>query len=416
MAQSRLPYLDNAPLDDTNDTIFLGDSDDDDDFFFNDATSGKRVHPTSASPTVPAGEYRVLPDIQERIYVSKPPWQQATADKALENPGIDTGFSILLVLTNGLGIESTANCLLADSLAREGYFVVMPDLFSSDPNTPNPSITSPRGPTSLLSRVRSLAVSSAAGFATDMWIARHTEERTWPMLINMIQEIVDIYQPRAMGVVGYSFGAKYALKLMQLEIEEVKLSMKVQTKLPESEVPLSATPLEPSQPASIECTADAPNTERPENPPTEPDTTADSTHTDPPPTVPKSTSLPPASPISQFLPAVVDLKHPSWANLLLTAVVCHPSLAERKDFEHLRKPVLIIAVEDDPLFPPELIKYGVEQMTKDVVFHDVKLFDRKLPHGFSVKGDYPSTNRLITENQAAAQLTIISWVKSFVTG
>ncbi|KAK9382899.1 uncharacterized protein V2V93DRAFT_342451 [Kockiozyma suomiensis] len=384
---SRNPYLDNVPLDDTNDNIFLaGSDDDDDDFFFDnseDASDKKRNRHTTWDP---AGEFRTLPDSQERIYVSKPHWgppESATSGtNYLETAKEDIrGFSLLLLLTNGLGLESLNNQLLADSFAREGYFVVMPDLFFNDPNAPIAQPTTSLGPTSLLSRVKSLAVSSATGFKTDMWVARHTEERTWPMLVQMIDEIVDIYRPRDISVVGYSFGGKYALKLLQLPTTEIEIKERSMSEISQTRQFLPSL----DTPAAAITTSTSPTS---------------------------ASSQSPAPFLSQ--PTVSSLTNPPWSSLIKTGVVAHPSLADSRDFVRLRKSVLILAVQDDPLFPPDMIASAVKALSQDTVFYDVKLFDRKLPHGFAVKGDYPLDNRLVTENQALAQRDIVSWLKSFV--
>ncbi|KAK9366048.1 hypothetical protein V1509DRAFT_631095 [Lipomyces kononenkoae] len=374
---ARHPYMDHVPLDDTNDTIFLGESEDEEDEFFFSQVRPNNISETRRPPatTMPVGEYKTLPDTQERVYVSKPPWEdKLSADREDQTHDASEeiqGFSILLLLTNGLGIESVNNQLLADEFAREGYFVVMPDLFSSDPNSPVPNMQQQQ-PGSLLARVKSLAVSSAAGFMTDMWVARHTEERTWPMLVNMVEEIVDLYRPRDMCVVGYSFGGKYALKMLQLPISASATS---------EQSSMSASPPVP--------------------------TTGDD---------PAATQLTDSSqPISaSTMPLNVNLSNPSWARLILTGIICHPSLVEPKDFVGIKKPVLIIAVQNDPLFPIELIQTAAKELNKNTVFHDVKWYDHKLPHGFAVKGDYPSDNRMISENQAHAHREIVSWIKSFV--
>ncbi|KAK9240438.1 hypothetical protein V1525DRAFT_394964 [Lipomyces kononenkoae] len=368
---TRHPYMDNVALDDTNDTIFLGESDDEEDeFFFSQVRSANSNPRRSPSTSTPVGEYKTLPDTQERIYVSKPPWEDKLSSDQTEPTDEAQGFSILLLLTNGLGIESVNNQLLADEFAREGYFVVMPDLFSSDPNSPVPNIH--QQPGSLLARVKSLAVSSAAGFMTDMWVARHTEERTWPMLVNMVEEIVDLYRPRDMCVVGYSFGGKYALKMLQLPISASATSER------------SSTSASPSLPTT--------NSDDPAE---------------------QLTALSQATPPSTT-PIEANLSNPSWARLILTGIICHPSLVEPKDFVGIKKPVLIIAVQNDALFPMELIQTAAKELNKNTVFHDVKWYDHKLPHGFAVKGDYPADNRLISENQAHAHREIVSWIKSFV--
>ncbi|KAK9480935.1 hypothetical protein V1514DRAFT_323808 [Lipomyces japonicus] len=362
---ARHPYQDNVPLDDTNDTIFLGDSDEDgnDDFFFSSVGSGSLSKHGKEKKNLqniePIGEYRTLPDSGEQIYVAKPPRWEVPVDNGSnsERSQIDDiqGFSLLLFLTNGLGIESLNNRLLADEFAREGYFVVAPDLFSNDPNSAQSKdnrANDSDGGTALLSKFKNLAINSVSGFMTDMWIARHTEEKTWPVLVHMVEEIVELYRPRDICIVGYSFGAKYGLKLLQLPLD--------QSLVPQAE-PKKVTP--------------------------------------------RSSLAPSFS---------IDLHNPSWARLIFTGVMCHPSLAEKKDFSAIKKPVLIIGVEDDPLFPPDLLKTASEKMTKDNIFFDIKLYDRKLPHGFAVKGDYPPDNLLVNEGQLAAHNDVLGWLKSFI--
>ncbi|KAK9456514.1 hypothetical protein V1511DRAFT_494516 [Dipodascopsis uninucleata] len=367
---TRNPYVDNVPLDDTNDTIFLGESDeDDDDFFFNSEGLEDGIKDRQRSPFDPAGEFRTLPITHERIYVSKPPsWEQVEQrdDSDIVTAEIQ-GFSLLILLTNGLGIDSINNQLLADSFALHGYFVVMPDLFSGDPNSSQkqtsgqPSKSSQSGFS--ISRVRSFAVSGVVGFMTDMWMARHTEEKTWPILVQMVDEIVEIYRPRDMCVVGYSFGGKYALKILQLPILDAKNERKGSTSSVDVKAASEATLLN-------QLTTEQHKT---------------------------------------------DLLNPSWSRLVLTGIVCHPSLVEPKDFIGVKKPLLIIAVENDSLFPPDLIKRGVSELSKYHIFYDLKIYDSKLPHGFAVKGDYSSDNRLVSEKQDQAHKEIVSWIKSFVS-
>lgn len=51
-----------------------------------------------------------------QVYISKP------------SDFKNQGTSLLILLTNGVGVNSVANQLQADHFAREGYFVAMPDL------------------------------------------------------------------------------------------------------------------------------------------------------------------------------------------------------------------------------------------------------------------------------------------------
>jgi hypothetical protein len=54
-----------------------------------------------------------------KVYISKP--------SDVEN----LGTGLLVLLTNGTGVKSINNQIQADHFAKEGYFVVMPDLFVS---------------------------------------------------------------------------------------------------------------------------------------------------------------------------------------------------------------------------------------------------------------------------------------------
>ncbi|KAK9470485.1 uncharacterized protein V1510DRAFT_422844 [Dipodascopsis tothii] len=200
-------------------------------------------------------------------------------------------------------------------------------MFSSDPNTPQANAAA--APKDLFGRLRAITASSLTGFMTDMWLARHTEEKTWPLLVDVIGEIVDMYQPQDICVVGYSFGGKYCLKILQQAL--------------------------------------------------------DSAHT----------------------PANM-----AWARLVLTGVVCHPSLVEAKDFVGVKKPLLMIAIDNDPLFPDKVLKPGLQSLTTDNVYYELRTFDN-LPHGFAVKGDY-KTSRHISQRQQEAHRLIVQWLKSLV--
>lgn len=134
---------------------------------------------------------------------------------------------LIVLLTNSLGLSSKNNLFLADKYAKEfEVFVAMPDLFEGDPVTtggavldtePIPSTSSKDakpGPFSLLAQVKTFAVSTVKGFIEDMWSARHTFSHTLPLLQDTISELLAIYKPTKVAVIGYSFGAKYVLHLL----------------------------------------------------------------------------------------------------------------------------------------------------------------------------------------------------------
>ena len=125
---------------------------------------------------------------------------------------------LLLFLTNGTGVHSVNNQLQADRFAKEGFLVVMPDMFAGDA-APN-SATTDAAPQdeSLLEQVKLRAAETAKSFLLDMWLARHTPEKVLPILHKVVEGTKDEFADAIAsggGVysVGYCFGAKYTLLL-----------------------------------------------------------------------------------------------------------------------------------------------------------------------------------------------------------
>jgi len=49
-----------------------------------------------------------------------------------------------------------------------------------------------------------------------MWLARHTEEKTMPIVEKVVKAIKEVYPentPNGVYTIGYCFGGKYVLKL-----------------------------------------------------------------------------------------------------------------------------------------------------------------------------------------------------------
>lgn len=147
--------------------------------------------------------------------------------------------TLVILLTNSLGLESENNTKLADLYAqRLNTRVVMPDLFNGDSasaaveseddngqavSTSDSTLAS----TSLLSSVKGFVASTVKGFLDDMWAARHSYSHTWPALTATVDELVSIYKPKQIALVGYSFGAKYVLHLVSKEYTQTESGSKV---------------------------------------------------------------------------------------------------------------------------------------------------------------------------------------------
>ncbi|RPB29584.1 alpha/beta-hydrolase [Terfezia boudieri ATCC MYA-4762] len=110
---------------------------------------------------------------------------------------------ILIFLCNGAGIHSPMNQAHADKFASEGFLVFMPDLtpaFSKEEIGKLPLIERPK----------------MATFMIELWLARHTEEKTMPIIEKVVKALKEVYpENTANGVytIGYCFGGKYVLKL-----------------------------------------------------------------------------------------------------------------------------------------------------------------------------------------------------------
>ncbi|KAF3939633.1 hypothetical protein ABW19_dt0203481 [Dactylella cylindrospora] len=152
----------------------------------------------------PYGEIISIADVD--CYVTKP----------VDYPHVNS--KLLLFLTNGVGIHSKNNQLQADYFSKEGGFlVVMPDLFDNDP-APQAGATKTEEITGHESMIEQVKVKAAEGikmFMIDLWLARHTPEKTLPIILKVLSAAKVEFADAASQtfVVGYCFGGKYVLKL-----------------------------------------------------------------------------------------------------------------------------------------------------------------------------------------------------------
>jgi len=123
------------------------------------------------------GEFKNIGGID--TYFAYPP------DKSTENA--------VLVLTDVLGMRFLNAQLIADQFAANGYFTVMPDLFSKDPIPLN------RGP----------------DFDMATWRTKHTVDKVDPVVEATIKEMKNRYGVKRIGTVGYCFGAKYVVRFLK---------------------------------------------------------------------------------------------------------------------------------------------------------------------------------------------------------
>lgn len=103
------------------------------------------------------------------------------------------GKKLHLLLTDVIGHRFINVQLIADEYAATGYYVVVPDLFSGEPNTLNP----PPG----FDLLRD-------------WFPRHTPELTQPIVDKVVAGIKEKWNPDYTVATGFCFGAKYAIRLL----------------------------------------------------------------------------------------------------------------------------------------------------------------------------------------------------------
>ncbi|KAI0811524.1 Alpha/Beta hydrolase protein [Xylaria sp. FL0064] len=276
-------------------------------------------HCTTDRPTpsgeAPRGEIRPLGGVD--VYLTKP-------ESYPSNPS-----KLLLLLTGGTGLKSTNNQIQADKFASEGYVVVMPDLFDGDA-APNSAAVpeSETLATSLLETFKLKAAETAKSFILDMWLARHTEEKVFPILEKVIHacegEFADaVGNGGGIYAVGYCIGGRYVLLLA-------------------SERPINQTSWTGAQ--------------------KQPDEEAGEGHG-------------PAK------------KGP----YIKAGALAHATLVSPEDFRGPKSPVSLVCVENDPMFPDEVRIAGENAMSKSNVEHEVQVYPG-VPHGFAVVGDYADAN------------------------
>ncbi|KKY16437.1 putative dienelactone hydrolase family protein [Phaeomoniella chlamydospora] len=95
--------------------------------------------------------------------------------------------------------------------------------------------------------------------------------------------------------------------------------------------------------------------------------------------------------------------------VIKAGAIAHATLVEKKDLTSLKAPVTMVCVENDQLFPAEILEAGREYLESNNVKHEIKVFP-EVPHGFAVVGDYSDSS--IQNAQGIAFDQMINWLKA----
>ncbi|KAH7383410.1 dienelactone hydrolase [Cadophora sp. MPI-SDFR-AT-0126] len=107
-------------------------------------------------------------------------------------PDRSTAKAIVL-LTDVIGHKLINAQLLADQLAANGYFTVVPDLFHENPAPLNPP----------------------EGFNIYKWLEGFPPEKIDPIVQSTISNLRKTYGAKTVGAAGYCFGGKYVIRALK---------------------------------------------------------------------------------------------------------------------------------------------------------------------------------------------------------
>ncbi|KAH8821110.1 dienelactone hydrolase family protein-like protein [Xylogone sp. PMI_703] len=125
---------------------------------------------------------------------------------------------LLLFLTPATGLHSQNNQIQADKFAREGFVVILPDMFANDPLPGSIKYEEEEEPSSLIEKGKLAIAAASKSFLIDMWLARQTPEKVLPIIHKVIDAVKDEYADAVANgggiyAVGYCFGGRMVLLL-----------------------------------------------------------------------------------------------------------------------------------------------------------------------------------------------------------
>lgn len=83
--------------------------------------------------------------------------------------------------------------------------------------------------------------------------------------------------------------------------------------------------------------------------------------------------------------------------------IAHGTQITKEDLGGMSVPLGIVAVEDDPLFPEDVLEAGKKGLEERKVEVEVKTYP-KVPHGFAVLGDYEDASIVSAQKEAFEQM------------
>ncbi|KAL9106500.1 MAG: hypothetical protein Q9227_008479 [Pyrenula ochraceoflavens] len=95
--------------------------------------------------------------------------------------------------------------------------------------------------------------------------------------------------------------------------------------------------------------------------------------------------------------------------LIKTGAIAHATLVTREDLYALKAPISIAFLENDQLFPQDILDDGKKHLEENKIEHEIKNYSG-VPHGFAVVGEYPDSK--IKEAQTAAFEQMLAWLKA----
>lgn len=223
----------------------------------------------------------------------------------------------------------------------------MPDLFDGDaaPNAtttidPDQVATEGGGTSSFLENFKIKAAETAKSFLIDMWLARHTEEKVLPILHKVLDGCKDEFADAVANgggiyAAGYCFGGRYVLLLAA----ERKAVAGDGGGFAAGLLSAGGTQQKPADEESGGAAAQ------------------------------------------------------NHGPYIKAGALAHATLVARDDFEGLKAPVSLACVENDPLFPDDVRKYGEDHLSKAGVEHEVQVYPG-VPHGKSQPFYHISTARI----------------------
>lgn len=147
-----------------------------------------------ASPT---GSETTIGDV--KVYVAEP----ESKDKS----------KTLIFLTDIFGYDFTNTRLLADLYAKEGFYVLVPDILQGDP-LPIDFLQNVEPPlkdkqqAGLIDTAKNTAI---VGATLGTWLPKHREAVTLPIVEKFVDEVRASPGSKKIGTVGFCFGGRYSI-------------------------------------------------------------------------------------------------------------------------------------------------------------------------------------------------------------